>query len=154
LSIEDHFYQRMYSDIVSSSTNKKDDDKKMAKKKKKYKSYHTRLLEKSVYEDFRSRGKMNKYVDYNAFNSDEDSEDGDGDANVSLFQKYGLESRMLSEIATEAKRGKQKAPKWTNHVFQPKNNNNNKNNNNKLDLNKNTAVNTAKKDVIKEEELG
>ena len=156
LTMEDYFYQKMYSDllVVKPITSEKNTSetknttacsgdktksawKKLSlKKKPKYKSYHTRLLEKSIEESYQSRGKMQKYVDYNAFNSDDDSDDDTDDAGggekhqAGLFQRYGLESRMWNEIAMRARNNTDELPKWSKHVINKKeaaavNNNNN-----------------------------
>lgn len=148
--MEDYFYQKMYSDLIkpspsqdaewvsvasvglatgtnnSNNNNSKSNNKKKSEKKKKtkYKSYHTLLLEKSIEESYRSRGKMQKYVDYNAFNSDDDSDDAESNNDLmrsgGLFQRYGLESRMWNEIAVCARNKTDELPKWSKHAIKKK----------------------------------
>lgn len=180
LTMEDFFYQKMYSDLMSKpskeatataedaiskdtlKTNQKlDNNKKSGKsttsqankkkpaatKKPKYKSYHTLLLEKSIEESLCSRGKMQKYVDYNAFNSDDDSDDDPSTSKHSygLFQRYGLESRMWNEIATRARNKTDELPKWSKHVISKKDSDNVQTNNN--NTSKNIKKLFTKKDV-------
>lgn len=124
-TMEDFFYQKMYSDLSADVNgekpvaNKKSSSKKKPKKPK-YKSYHTLLLEKSIDEAFKCRGKMQKYVDYNAYNSDDDSDDENDERSSSLFHRYGLESRMWNEIAMQARSNTDELPKWSKHVIAKK----------------------------------
>lgn len=140
-TMEDFFYQKMYSDLSADVNgekpvaNKKSSSKKKPKKPK-YKSYHTLLLEKSIDEAFKCRGKMQKYVDYNAYNSDDDSDDENDERSSSLFHRYGLESRMWNEIAMQARSNTDELPKWSKHVIA-------KNEANKTAAIKNTPHKTA-----------
>ena len=141
-TMEDFFYQKMYSDLSADVNgekpvaNKKSSSKKKPKKPK-YKSYHTLLLEKSIDEAFKCRGKMQKYVDYNAYNSDDDSDDENDERSSSLFHRYGLESRMWNEIAMQARSNTDELPKWSKHVIAKK------------EANKSAAIkNTAHKTAV------
>lgn len=169
LTMEDYFYQKMYSDllVVKPTSEKKTSGgetkntaggdnktksrwKKLSLKKPKYKSYHTRLLEKSIEESYQSRGKMQKYVDYNAFNSDDDSDDdtdgGGGEKHQSgLFQRYGLESRMWNDIAMRARNKTDELPKWSKHVINKKEAAAVENNSSKNSLKRMIIVNSNKK---------
>lgn len=95
-SINEHFHQRMFSKMINDSNKKR---------KEKYKSYHARLLEKYL-ESGRSRGKMSKMVEYDAYNSDEDSSDYSDTFEQSLFYRYGLASHFVD--------GNIKLPNWSN----------------------------------------
>lgn len=125
--MEDHFYQKMYSDLLKPSGKAVEREKDKAntktcekKEKTKYKSYHAKLLERHIREAFQSRGKMQKYVDYNAYNSDDDSQDDDPSnltQSTSLFQRYGLESRLWTDIALTARSRTDALPKWSKHTI-------------------------------------
>jgi hypothetical protein len=94
-NIEDIFQQRMLSDLLRH---------RPLNTRKKYKTYHSLLLDKLI-EKGPSRGKMINYIEYNCYNSDEDSSDEPDSFNSSLFNRYGMTSRII-EASSKA------LPKW------------------------------------------
>lgn len=84
---------------------------------KNYQSYHSKLLAKSL-ESGLSRGKMTKLVDYNAYNSDDDSsiDSNEVGADSNLFFHYGLASRFA-----ESSVFKEDLPKWKSQKKQVQN---------------------------------
>ena len=87
-SITDIFQQRMFSEMMRASFGK------TKKNKDNHKTYHERLLDRFL-ESGLSRGKMVKYVEYNCYNSDDDSEDYENTKEQSLLYRYGIVSSEL-----------------------------------------------------------
>lgn len=52
-------------------------------------------MEKTVEMGAMSRGKMVKYCEYDAYNSDDSSDYAENNYESNLFQRYGLESRSV-----------------------------------------------------------
>jgi hypothetical protein len=100
LTLGDYFDQKTFIDIVKSSTKKK---------KPRVQTYHEKLLESQI-NTGRSRGKMVKFVEYDAYNSDDDSESDQGGNTFesSLFCRYGLASRIFDYEPT----ARMQLPTW------------------------------------------
>ena len=103
LTIDDYFQHKMFLDMIKNSRKKNS--------KKKYKSYHARLLEKSLDAGL-SRGKMSKFCEYNAYNSDDDSSEQSDNYEDNLFYRYGLASRVIDTSI--------KFPKWSQKSLRSK----------------------------------
>jgi hypothetical protein len=102
ISLNDHFRIKSTRDMIKYANRRRESST--------YQSYHNKLLAKSL-ECGLSRGKMTKLVDYNAYNSDDDSSIGSNElgANSNLFFHYGLASRFAESSAF-----KEDLPKWKN----------------------------------------
>lgn len=101
-TMDEYFQQKLITDLI-----KKSNDKKNGKKKE---TYHSRLLLRGL--DSGINGKMVKYTDYHAYNSD-DSSDVSETFESSLFYRYGMASRFVDDtlkqdLITGNAKGKQK----------------------------------------------
>jgi hypothetical protein len=123
-TIEDYFTQRMLNDIIKEEfdlrnpTNESKNTNLRKLKKQNLKTYHDKLLENLI-NSGSSRGKMIKYVEFNCYNSDEDSSDYSGDECFddpsSLYQRYSLASRIVDSSSRVL-------PKWDKKQKMKKNN--------------------------------
>ena len=94
-AIDGYFQQKIIKDIIKIAN--------VEKGKTKFKSFHTALLEKKLDDGWnRMRGKMKNFVDYDAFNSDDSSED-DGDPH-SYSYKFLFEPAKMPNTNNKKKK--------------------------------------------------
>ena len=117
-SLNEYFQQKIFNDIIKKTNthnlplnngatlNVNNDHDQIDGQSKKYKSYHSKLLEKKLDDGWnRMRGKMKKFVDYDAPNSD-DSSDCEDNYESSYSYKFLFESSTLPKWNRNSKREK------------------------------------------------
>ena len=109
-AINGYFQQKIYNEIIKKTNASSDQPSETSSSHSiKFKSYHAKLLEKKLDDGWnRMRGKMKKFVDYNAPNSDYSS-DEECNYESSYSYKFFFQSFALSKEKEHYKKKEEEA---------------------------------------------